>query len=149
MGRGALVARRIPGEIALFERIRGEAKGELERTLGSRLHVDRLSLEEAWAAASQRQNQYLAESSALAESVQRHLNTLTGTRNRGIRQAPFRVLMGATMPAILVEVGFISNPDEEALFRDPDYVDNVVRALTDAVRAFLEQIRDMTRGGPR
>ncbi len=39
------------------------------------------------------QNQYLAESSALADSIQGHLNLLTGTRNRGVRQAPFRVLM--------------------------------------------------------
>ena len=69
------------------------------------------------------QNQYLAESSALAEAVQRELNVLTGTRDRGVRQAPFRVLMGATMPAILVEVGFISNPDE---------------ALARAVREFRE-----------
>ena len=57
------------------------------------------------------QNQYLAESSALAESIQQHMNWMTGTRSRGVRQAPFRVLMGAMMPAVLVEVGFISNPE--------------------------------------
>src|SRR5262249_32725695 len=60
------------------------------------------------------QNSHLAESSKLAEAVQRSLNGLTGIKDRGVRQAPFRVLMGATMPAILVESGFISNPDEES-----------------------------------
>lgn len=93
------------------------------------------------------QNRYLAESSMLAENIQRRLNELTGTRDRGVRQAPFRVLMGATMPAILVEVGFISNPDEEARFRDGAYVDSVVRGLTEAVQAFLAQIRDLSTTG--
>jgi len=83
------------------------------------------------------QNQYLAESSRLAESVQEELNVLTKTRNRGVRQAPFRVLMGATMPAILVEVGFISNPDEEAMFRSLQYRDRVAEAVARAVREFL------------
>ena len=83
------------------------------------------------------QKQYLAESSALAESVQRHLNWLTGTRDRGVRQAPFRVLMGAMMPAILVEVGFISNPDEEIRLQSPAYRTQIVRAMTAAVREFL------------
>lgn len=84
------------------------------------------------------QNRYLAESSTLAESVQKELNSLTGTRDRGVRQAPFRVLMGATMPAILVEVGFISNQDEEAKFRNLDYRDKVVEAIERAVNRFLE-----------
>jgi N-acetylmuramoyl-L-alanine amidase len=83
------------------------------------------------------QNQYLAESSALAEALQRHLNELTGTRDRGVRQAPFRVLMGAMMPAILVEVGFISNPEEESLLYTAAYRESIVEAMTAAVREFL------------
>ena len=86
------------------------------------------------------QNQYLAESSLLAERVQFHLNQLTGTRDRGVRQAPFRVLMGATMPAILVEVGFISNPKEEERFRSMEYRDRVVEAIEAAVREFLDEL---------
>ena len=87
------------------------------------------------------QNQYLAESSALAGSVQHQLNRLTGTRNRGVRQAPFRVLMGATMPAVLVEVGFISNADEEARFYSSQYQQQVVDAITTAVQKFLRNLR--------
>ena len=83
------------------------------------------------------QNHYLAESSALAESIQQQLNRLTGTRNRGVRQAPFRVLMGAMMPAVLVEVGFISNPDEEQQLRGPSYRTRIVSAMAAAVEEFL------------
>ena len=86
------------------------------------------------------QNQYLAESSMLAERVQRHLNALAGTRDRGVRQAPFRVLMGATMPAVLVEVGFISNAAEEERFRSMDYRSSVVDAIETAVREFLSEL---------
>jgi len=79
------------------------------------------------------QNSFLAESSRLAEAVQSELNAATGVRDRGVRQAPFRVLMGATMPAILVEAGFISNPDEEARFKDDAYKDKVADAIARAV----------------
>jgi len=95
------------------------------------------------------QNQYLAESSALAESVQRQMNALAGTRDRGVRQAPFRVLMGATMPAILVEVGFISNPDEERQLSQLGYRNRVVEALARAVREFVRGLATYTEPGER
>ncbi len=91
------------------------------------------------------QNQYLAESGRLAEAVQRELDALTGTRDRGVRQAPFRVLMGATMPAILVEAGFISNPDEEARLRTVAYRERIAEALARAVREFLRH-HEVLRG---
>jgi N-acetylmuramoyl-L-alanine amidase len=79
------------------------------------------------------QNSFLVESSRLAEAIQAQLNAATGVRDRGVRQAPFRVLMGATMPAILIEAGFISNPEEEARFRDDAYKDKVADAIARAV----------------
>ncbi|HEX4826055.1 MAG TPA: N-acetylmuramoyl-L-alanine amidase [Candidatus Polarisedimenticolaceae bacterium] len=86
------------------------------------------------------QNSHLAESSKLAEAVQRSLNTLTGVKDRGVRQAPFRVLMGATMPAILVESGFISNPDEESRLKDDAYRDKIAQAVAGAVAEFRQQL---------
>lgn len=93
------------------------------------------------------QNQYMAESSVLAENMQIHLNELTGTRDRGVRQAPFRVLMGATMPAILVEAGFISNPDEEERLRSSDYRNRVAQAMANAIYDFLAELERLSRPG--
>ncbi len=90
------------------------------------------------------QNQYLAESSQLAESVQRGLNELAGTRDRGVRQAPFRVLMGATMPAILIEVGFISSPEEEELLRGVEHRDRIARAISGAIREYFDRVDRLT-----
>lgn len=94
------------------------------------------------------QNQYLAESSLLAERVQWHLNALTGTRDRGVRQAPFRVLMGATMPAVLVEAGFLSNLEEEERFRSLDYRARVAEAIENAVREYLRELERLQRSDP-
>ena len=91
------------------------------------------------------QNQYMAESSVLAENMQIQLNRATGTRDRGVRQAPFRVLMGATMPAVLVEVGFISNPDEESKLRSPGHRDKIAQAMASAVREFLADLDHLSR----
>ena len=89
------------------------------------------------------QNQYLAESGRLAQAVQRELNELAGTKDRGVRQAPFTVLMGATMPAILVELGFVSNPAEEARLKDSAYRDRMVDALARAIQGFRQRIASL------
>jgi len=93
------------------------------------------------------QNSFLAESSRLAESVQRELNGATGVRDRGVRQAPFRVLMGATMPAILVETGFISNPEEEARLKDDAYKDKLAQGIARAIGEFRRHLAALDGGG--
>jgi N-acetylmuramoyl-L-alanine amidase len=85
------------------------------------------------------QSAYLKESSDLAEMIQSRLNETLGVRNRGIKQAPFRVLMGATMPAVLVEVAFISSPEEEKGLREPAFKDRIAEAVADSVRRFREK----------
>lgn len=82
------------------------------------------------------QSQYLRESSRLAETIQAHLNAALGLKDRGVRQAPFRVLVGATCPAVLVELGFLSNPDEERLLAAPEHRRRLAEALTAAIREF-------------
>ncbi|MCL4810287.1 MAG: N-acetylmuramoyl-L-alanine amidase, partial [Thermoanaerobaculia bacterium] len=59
------------------------------------------------------QNQHITASSRLAEIIQGDFNRLLGITTRGVKQAPFRVLIGVNAPAVLVEVAFISNPEEE------------------------------------
>jgi len=77
------------------------------------------------------QTSHLSQSSKLAEILQEELQAVTGTEriNRGIKQNSFRVLKGATMPAVLVEVGFISNVDEEKLLGSSAYQDKLAEAL--------------------
>jgi N-acetylmuramoyl-L-alanine amidase len=82
------------------------------------------------------QQEYLNESSRLAQAVQEEMNRITGVQSRGVKQAPFKVLVGATMPAALVEVAFITNPDEESKIKSDAFQKTVVDALTTAVERY-------------
>jgi N-acetylmuramoyl-L-alanine amidase len=82
------------------------------------------------------QQEYLNESSRFAQAVQEEMNRATHVQNRGVKQAPFKVLVGATMPAALVEVAFITNPDEESKLQSDDFQKLVVDALTTAVERY-------------
>jgi len=87
------------------------------------------------------QSAHLKESSELAEAIQNELNVVSGTENRGIKQAPFKVLVGATMPAVLIETAFISNPDEEKKLSSPDFQQSVADAVAKAVASFFARHR--------
>jgi N-acetylmuramoyl-L-alanine amidase len=82
------------------------------------------------------QQAYIEESSLFAQSIQEEMNTATAVANRGVKQAPFKVLVGATMPAALVEVGFISNPEEAAKLQSDEFQKLMVDALTRAVQKY-------------
>jgi N-acetylmuramoyl-L-alanine amidase len=85
------------------------------------------------------QAEHLEESSALATRLQEELADVTGSQGRGIKQAPFRVLVGAAMPAVLVEVGFISNAEEERLLTSDEYQSRVVSALVRGLARYQQQ----------
>jgi N-acetylmuramoyl-L-alanine amidase len=57
---------------------------------------------------------------------------------RAIQQAPFRVLVGANMPAVLVEMAFITNPDQERQLKSDTFQTSLVRALVDSVGRFRD-----------
>jgi N-acetylmuramoyl-L-alanine amidase len=82
------------------------------------------------------QAEHLEESSALASRVQEELATVTGSDSRGVKQAPFRVLVGAAMPAILVEVAFISNSEEEKLLTSEAYQNRIAAALVKGIARY-------------
>jgi len=82
------------------------------------------------------QSQHLAASQRLATLIQEELNLQLDLRDRGVKQAPFRVLMGASMPAVLVELGFLSTPAEEELLRTPAYRAELADALVRAISRF-------------
>jgi N-acetylmuramoyl-L-alanine amidase len=81
------------------------------------------------------------ESRELARVMQK---SLAGRKNsgidRGVKQAPFIVLMGANMPSILTEISFISNPQEEKLLKDSDYRQSIAESLFVGVKSYSESL---------
>ncbi len=86
----------------------------------------------------------LSESRAFARST--HSATLSQARksldlrDRGVHEAPFYVLLGAKMPAILVEIGYITNPVEGAKLKDAKYLEGLARGIAEGVKAYKERI---------
>jgi len=83
------------------------------------------------------QTEYIKESSKLAEFIQEELNVLLLTGNRGVKQAPFRVLMRAAMPAVLVEIAFLSNSEEEKKLQDDAFLNNVADAIYTGISRYI------------
>jgi N-acetylmuramoyl-L-alanine amidase len=81
-----------------------------------------------------------ADSSRLAYAVHEELVNACGAQDRGVQQAPFYVLMGLEAPAILVEVGYISHPDEGARLTDGVYQLKAAQAIARGVKAFMQQV---------
>jgi N-acetylmuramoyl-L-alanine amidase len=80
---------------------------------------------------------YLRASNAFADVVQKGLSKFHPGPNRGVKRAGFRVLIGALMPAVLVEVGFISNPQEAALLGSASFQDKIAYSLAESVDSFF------------
>ena len=85
------------------------------------------------------------ESKEFASRVQAALyafsaRNLPGEKNRGVKKAPFVVLIGASMPSVLAEIGFLSNPREEALLKKPDYRQKLAEALYRGVTRYSDSL---------
>ncbi len=81
----------------------------------------------------------LRESRRFATHINHSMGAALPAPDRGVRQGPFQVLVGATMPAVLVEVGYLSNRSEEKLLRSPSYQAKIADALADAVVNYLAE----------
>jgi N-acetylmuramoyl-L-alanine amidase len=73
----------------------------------------------------------------LAEHVQSRMVEATGATDRGVRQNLFYVIRNSRIPAILVELGFVSHPDEGRRLMRSDYRDALADALTEGILAFF------------
>ena len=78
-------------------------------------------------------------SSLLAEGVQRELETVHPGPSRGVKQGPFAVITNALMPAVLVELGFLTNRDEERILSQGEFQTRVAGALARAIRDFFDR----------
>lgn len=75
------------------------------------------------------QSEFQQESSVLAETVQDSMTQSLRLINRGVKQAGFYVLGGAAMPAILIEIGFLTNPKEERKLASAEHREAIARAI--------------------
>jgi N-acetylmuramoyl-L-alanine amidase len=96
------------------------------------------------------------ESKELAEDIQDSLSkrvqrTVKTVRNRGVRKAPFVVLIGADMPSILTEISFLSNPSDEQLLKKPEHRQRIAEGVYQGVTQYLESMNSLavnTSGKP-
>ena len=86
------------------------------------------------------QSAYIKQSSKLAEITQDELSADPNlkTENRGIKQARFKVLTGVACPAVLVEVAFISNPDEEQKLAKEDFQKRIAEAIYQGLKKYTK-----------
>lgn len=81
------------------------------------------------------------DSSRLAYAIHQKLIAATGGSDRGVLQAPFYVLNGVESPAVLVEIGYISHPEEGGRLGRAEYQERLATAITEGVRVFLSEVR--------
>src|SRR6185312_10328006 len=84
------------------------------------------------------QARYIEASAALAQAVEGALRERVPMSPRAIQQAPFRVLVGANMPAVLVEMGFITNPDQARQLQSDEFQNLIVQALVESISRFRD-----------
>ncbi|MFL3006414.1 MAG: N-acetylmuramoyl-L-alanine amidase [Candidatus Neomarinimicrobiota bacterium] len=86
--------------------------------------------------ATMAQSTFMKESEDLASIIQIELDKKLDTPNRGVKQAGFYVLIGASMPNALVEVGFLSNPNEEKMLKQSRHKQKIAEAIYYAIKSF-------------
>jgi len=114
----------------------------LERNSGSKGKYDDVDQIEALMMTTQIQR----ESALLAESIQKNMDkNIKEFRSRGVQRADFFVLRGALMPAVLVEVGFITNTKEASFLQRADYQNKVSKGICDGIADFIEEYNKMIK----
>jgi N-acetylmuramoyl-L-alanine amidase len=89
------------------------------------------------------------ESKEFAEDVQDSLSkrvqkAARPVKNRGVRKAPFVVLIGADMPSILTEISFLSNPADERMLKQPEHRQRVAEGIYQGVASYLQSLNSMS-----
>lgn len=93
-------------------------------------------------------NEKLAESREFALEIQQHLHgelrrVARQIRNRGVKQAPFVVLIGGNMPSVLIEISFLSNPQDEKFLKTPEGRQRVAEALLAGMTEYLKNLNSV------
>lgn len=97
------------------------------------------NLDEDYIVLNMAQSAGLSQSIDFSANVQEKLAEIVGIRNRGVKQAGFLVLYQTTMPGVLIETGFISNPDEEKFLSDNTNQEKIALAISEAFGQYKRQ----------
>src|SRR5271167_82210 len=94
-------------------------------------------------------NEKVEESKELANDIQDSLThrlqlVNQNERNRGVKKAPFVVLIGANMPSVLTEISFVSNPNDERLLRKSDQRQRIADGLYRGIAAYLVNLNSLS-----
>ena len=91
------------------------------------------------------QVRYVDQSARAAEIVAEELQRQVSMGPRAVQQAPFRVLVGANMPAVLVELGSLADPDDERRLTSARFQNNVVEAIVASILRFRDYLERTSR----
>ncbi len=86
------------------------------------------------------QSTHIDESKLLASLIHAKLIGGTSSTDRGIHRAPLSVLSGADMPAILIEIGYVSHPTEERNLKNTEVISDLARLITEGINEYFRQI---------
>jgi N-acetylmuramoyl-L-alanine amidase len=91
------------------------------------------------------------ESVLLAREILQGLQGTIGGRspNKGLKEEAWAVVRNSRMPAVLVEVGYVTNPGEAALLEDPAYLQDIAEGLYNGIMAFVARFERAGSGGDR
>ena len=97
-------------------------------------------------------NSKIHESSRLAQEVQNGMissakKSYKYVKDLGVKQAPFYVLIGAQMPSILVEIGFLTNSTEKKYLTTSSYQERIADGIADGIQAYIKSIDNVYQGG--
>ncbi len=86
---------------------------------------------------------HISQSSQLAEKIFQSMSRRVRPNGRGIKQGPFSVLSNTIMPAVLVEIGYLSNPDEAVNFLNGHYLKRMANAISTGIVEYLLMIKKL------
>jgi N-acetylmuramoyl-L-alanine amidase len=130
-------------EVYMAKNLEPADKNELQRQTNRRLLFGRLNLQNGDKNVERIVSDMLyahkqAESKALASRLSRDMTRVVKTKDRGAKGSRFYVLRNTLIPAILVEVGFLTNPKEEGLLRTSAYRQRVARGLAESIVGYID-----------
>ena len=88
--------------------------------------------------------QHIKESSYFAEDIHRAVSLKVRTNQRGVRQGPFTVLSGTQMPAVLVEVGYLTNDEDRTDLQRFSYLKRIASAISSGIIEYVLKVRKIS-----